>query len=103
MVLRAVYWLDGEDSRCAVLWPEGAAARPDDPFEWPMFEAHPSDVFDLVDEAWRKRSMAQSTIDSDGNGVFDIDIGRNVGEQHERRIRIIAKEGASKIIYARPV
>lgn len=64
-----------------------------------VFNVDRRSLIALVDEAWLKRGAA---IPNDP-GAFVIDIGRIIGTQGQRRIKIIVRPGTNEIITAYPI
>jgi len=55
---------------------------------------------DTVDEAWKKR---WAPTKSGPNDVYDIDMGRSIGNNGERIVRIVTKSGINQVITAYPI
>jgi hypothetical protein len=59
-------------------------------------------VLAMLDEAWKKRGPPQRQGGSRGRDVYDVDMGRVVGTQGERRIKIVVEKDSAKIVTAYP-
>lgn len=61
-------------------------------------------VIKLLDEAWKKRGPPERQGGSRGRDVYEVDMGREVGTEGERRIRLIIEgKTRAEIITAYPV
>ncbi|SDC97429.1 hypothetical protein SAMN04488112_1252 [Melghirimyces thermohalophilus] len=60
-------------------------------------------VLGLVDEAWSMRSKVKPVIQKNGNAVYNVPMGKQVGTQGEKTVRIVVRQGTSEVITAFPV
>lgn len=61
------------------------------------------DVLRLLDEAWKRRGPPNSQGGRYGRDVYDISMGRVVGDDGERNIRIVMENDQPSIITAYPI
>jgi len=57
----------------------------------------------LLDEAWKKRGPPERQTRGRGRDVFDVPMGRTVGTEGERRIRMVVEADSADIVTAYPV
>lgn len=67
-----------------------------------VFDTDQQGLIDLIDEAWQNRENGYSKAQSNGNRVYDIDMGRVIGTNGESEMRIVVKDGSTSIITAYP-
>jgi hypothetical protein len=69
-----------------------------------VFNVANKDIIPLVDEAWLKRFGPGVTnfVQSNGNEVFDIPMGRIVGTAGQTSIRVVVEKGTRVIVTAFP-
>lgn len=67
-----------------------------------VFNTDQQGLIELIDEAWQNRQSGYSEAQSNGNRVYDIDMGRVIGTDGENEIRIVVKDGSTSIITAYP-
>ena len=66
-----------------------------------VFSAPRNQVIGLVDEAWAARSGA-GTLQANGNRVWTVDMGRQVGTGGQTSVQIVVRDGTTEIITAFP-
>ena len=66
-----------------------------------IFDAGRSDVMGLVDEAWATR-VGPGKLQPNGNRVWTVDMGRQVGTAGQTGIHIVVRDGTTKLITAFP-
>jgi hypothetical protein len=66
-----------------------------------IFDVVRDKLIGLLDEAWAKRGTG--VLQSNGNRVFDIDMGRAIGTGGETHIRIVVRNGTNNVITAYPI
>jgi hypothetical protein len=66
-----------------------------------IFNVHRTKLISLVDDAWARR-VGPGVLQSNGNRVWNVDMGRVVGTNGERHITIVIEDGTSNIITAFP-
>jgi filamentous hemagglutinin len=66
-----------------------------------VFSVERREVLGLVDDAWRVRTGA-GLLQSNGNRVWTVDMGRVVGTAGETNLQIITRDGTNRIITAYP-
>ena len=67
-----------------------------------LFNVDRTQLVGLIDEAWAARQGA-GVLQANGNRVFDVAMGRAVGAGGETTIRIVVRDGTTKVITAYPV
>ncbi len=67
-----------------------------------VFDTDKAGLIELIDEAWNNRDGAYTKAQSNGNRIYDIDMGREIGTNGEYIIRIVVRDGSEKIITAYP-
>ena len=95
-------WSGKFDSRIAHIM---AHTRPDPSKpKHSMFREKSQDgIIKLLDEAWKKRGPPERQTKGRGREVFDVDMGRVVGTEGERHIRIVVEADSADIVTAYPV
>ena len=66
-----------------------------------VFNVERTQVIGLIDEAWGAR-VGAGTLQSNGNRVWNVDMGRQVGTAGETSIQIVVRDGTNQIITAYP-
>ncbi len=66
-----------------------------------VFSVERRKVLGFVDDAWRVRTGA-GVLQSNGNRVWTVDMGRVVDTAGETNLRIITRDGTNRIITAYP-
>ncbi len=61
------------------------------------------DVLRLIDEAWKRRGPPVDEGNPKGRDVYDVSLGRVVGTEGERHIRLVMERNTPQIITAYPV
>lgn len=59
-------------------------------------------VLALLDEAWKKRGPPVREGGSRGRDVYDVDMGRVVGTEGERRLKLVMEKDSASIVTAYP-
>jgi hypothetical protein len=77
-----------------------AEANPNKPVH-SVFDAARRDVLGLIDEAWTRRS-GPGILQNNGNRYWSVDMGRRVGTAGETHIRIVVRDGTTKVITSYP-
>ncbi len=67
-----------------------------------VFDTDKAGLIKLIDEAWNKRDSAYKKAQSNGNRIYDVEMGREVGTNGEHIIRIVVRDNSEKIITAYP-
>jgi hypothetical protein len=67
-----------------------------------LFNVDRTQLVGLIDEAWAARQGA-GVLQANGNRVFDVAMGRAVGAGGETTIRIVVRDGTTKVITAYPI
>jgi hypothetical protein len=67
-----------------------------------LFNVDRTQLIGLIDEAWAAR-QGPGVLQSNGNRVFDVAMGRVVGQGGEQSIRIVVRNGTTKVVTAYPV
>ncbi len=67
-----------------------------------VFETDEQGLIELIDEAWSNRESGYTELQSNGNRIYDIDMGRKIGTEGQTEIRIVVKDGSESIITAYP-
>lgn len=68
-----------------------------------VFNVKDTEVLGLIDEAWSKRTGVKPEKQMNGNDVYNIPMGKDVGTKGEKLIRIVVKSGTSEIVTGFPV
>lgn len=63
-----------------------------------VFSGEPWDVPKLIDQAWKKRGSPLP----DDPGAYVVDMGKVVGKNGEKKIRVVVEPGTSNIVTAYP-
>ena len=58
-------------------------------------------MIELVDEAWASR-VGSGTLQANGNRVWIVDMGRQVGTGGRASIQIVVRDGTTQVITAFP-
>ena len=58
-------------------------------------------MIELVDEAWASR-VGSGTLQANGNRVWIVDMGRQVGTGGQTSIQIVVRDGTTQVITAFP-
>lgn len=66
-----------------------------------VYNVDKSEVIGLIDEAWVNKG--QGILQSNGNVLYDINMGKIIGTNGEDTIRIITKGYSNNIITAFPL
>lgn len=95
-------WSGKFDSRIAHIM---AHTRPDTskPKHSVFIEKEQVAIIALLDEAWKKRGPPERQGSGRGREVFEVDMGRAVGTEGERHIRIVVEADSADIVTAYPV
>jgi hypothetical protein len=67
-----------------------------------LFNVDRTQLIGLIDEAWAARQGA-GLLQANGNRVFDVAMGRVVGAGGETTIRIVIRDGTTKVRTAYPI
>ncbi|HJV73491.1 MAG TPA: RHS repeat-associated core domain-containing protein [Noviherbaspirillum sp.] len=68
-----------------------------------VFVVPPDRLLNTLDEAWKKKGSMAGILQSNGNRVFDIQMGKVIGTKGETTIRIVVKDGTTEVITAYPL
>ncbi len=95
-------WSGKFDTRIAHIM---AHTRPDPskPKHSVFIEKEQVAIIALLDEAWKKRGPPEKQGSGRGREVFEVDMGRVVGTEGERHIRIVVEADSADIVTAYPV
>ncbi len=95
-------WSGKFDSRIAHIM---AHTRPDTskPKHSVFIEREQEAIIRLLDEAWKKRGPPEKQGKGRGREVYEVDMGRVVGTEGERHIRIVVEADSADIVTAYPV
>ncbi|WP_157696414.1 hypothetical protein [Pseudomonas asplenii] len=66
-----------------------------------LFSVGRKQVVGLVDEAWSSK-VWPGTLQANGNRVWIVDMGRQVGTSGQASIQIVVRDGTTQIITAFP-
>lgn len=66
-----------------------------------VFNVSRSEVLGLLDEAWLARA-GPGTVQKNGNRVWVVEMGRQVGTSGQTAIQIVVRDGTSRIVTAYP-
>jgi hypothetical protein len=68
-----------------------------------VFNVSTKDILGLIDEAWSKRLGIIPILQSNGNELFKIPMGKIVGTNGENGISIVVEAGTSRIVTSFPI
>jgi hypothetical protein len=68
-----------------------------------VFSVAADDLLPLIDEAWASKGALVGVPQQSGNLAYDIAMGRAIGTQGEKTIRIVVVPGTANIVTAHPV
>ncbi|GBF58729.1 hypothetical protein PbB2_02417 [Candidatus Phycosocius bacilliformis] len=77
-----------------------STANPNKPVH-SVFDAGRSDVLGLIDEAWTARS-GPGILQKNGNRYWSVDMGRQVGTAGQTHVRIVVRDGTTRVITSFP-
>lgn len=66
-----------------------------------VFSVERREVLGVVDEAWNAR-QGLGVLQTNGNRVWTVNMGRTVGTAGEGNIKIIVRDGTNRVITAYP-
>lgn len=66
-----------------------------------LFSVDRKHVIGLVDQAWASR-VGPGTLQANGNRVWVVDMGRQVGTSGQASIQIVVRDGTTQVITAFP-